>query len=106
MIMQEVPFISANITIIVCLLINILLFFKEGRGRSERWNQIIVNPLNMAFSLLLVGYTGLNSLFLILDFSLEYYKLFIDILMAVIVLSYLIMMLNERKRHNQERNGR
>lgn len=103
--MQEVFFMLTNITIIVCILINVVLFLKEGRRRVSRWNQVIVNPLNMVFSFLLVGYTTLNCLFLILDFSLEHYKFFIDILMAVIVLSYLLMMLNERKRLNRDQKG-
>ncbi|MGM1019015.1 MAG: hypothetical protein ACQEXV_00290 [Bacillota bacterium] len=84
-----------SITITVGLILNLILLFKEGK--DERWNHIISGPLNIAFSLLFVGYTLSTIVSGYYHFDLSTYKMYYDYLFCGVLVIYIVLLLMRRK---------
>ncbi|MGG1654275.1 hypothetical protein ACIFOE_17560 [Paenibacillus sp. NRS-1783] len=84
-----------SITITVGLFLNLILLLKEGK--DERWNHIINGPLNIAFSLLFMGYTVGIILSGYFHFDLTTYKMYYDYLFCGALVLYIVLLLMRRR---------
>ncbi|MGW9530641.1 hypothetical protein ACWHAM_23520 [Paenibacillus terrae] len=89
-----------SILISVIILVGILLnfIFSLREGKDERWKHIISRPLNNAFSLLFMGYTGGNLISAYYNFDLITYKMYYDYLFAGVLVVYIVLLLIERRK--------
>ncbi|AIQ11321.1 hypothetical protein PDUR_04430 [Paenibacillus durus] len=89
---------SSLISVIIMfgMLINLILLIREGK--DERWNRITNRPLNYAFSLLFIGYTGITLVDTKYNFSVSTYRMVYDYLFAGVLIIYVISLIIEKRK--------
>jgi hypothetical protein len=89
---------SSLISVIITfgMLINLIFLIREGK--DERWNRITNRPLNYAFSLLFIGYTGITLVDTRYNFNVSTYRMVYDYLFAGVLIIYVILLIIEKRK--------